>query len=109
MVFKPAIDKDPIAREIQKYQEVLGRGTKLTGLEQVLHFVTAAGQSLEFTMLHYIAWGEFMNEHAISPKPTSNVEVGFCGSSLFICLGVNFNYDGGMFFVVLLLVKQNFT
>ena len=92
-------DKDPIAREIQKYQEVLGRGTNpyWTTRTSAPLFVTGDRSITKrvYNVGIATAWGEFMNEYAISPKPTSNVEGSdFAGVPYSFVWEVNFNYDG---------------
>jgi hypothetical protein len=80
--------KDPIRREIQEYQkflESLRGGTRVSTAENIIRcwWSTRTETPLAVTSLTrtsrvkhdvtFFSWGDFMNSHAISPTPPSNV------------------------------------
>ena len=106
--------EDPIRREIQQYQDFLQQGTNpwwTTRKESPLSVTSEKGTTRKvykvtdktFKEFHSSqgtkpsdgGWGKFMNAHAISPKPPSNVKGSdFAGIPYTFIWEEDFPYDG---------------
>ena len=68
-------EKDPIALQIKKYQDLLAQGTNpfwTTRKEAPLQVTGERGTTRKVFNVDHSAWSPFMNKYAISPKPKSN-------------------------------------
>ena len=95
------LSKDPIRREIQKYQEVIQKNPWWTTRKAYAPLqLTSSTKSTrtKFDVTHP-AWNEFMNTHAISPVPPSNVKGSdFAGIPFTFEWEEDFPYDGEYIF-----------
>ena len=91
-------DKDPIQKEIQKYQEVLRRGINPYWTTRTSAPLSVTGDRAVTKRVYNVDhpdWGEFMNKYAISPKSKSNVKgSAFVGIPYSFTWELNFPYDG---------------
>ena len=91
-------DKDPIQKEIQKYQEVLRRGINPYWTTRTSVPLSVTGDRAVTKRVYNVDhpdWGEFMNKYAISPKSKSNVRgSAFVGIPYSFTWDLNFPYDG---------------
>ena len=92
------LEKDPIRRQIQQYQDFLKQGTNpwwSTRKQAPLSITGSKGSSRTKFNVDHPAWGVFMNEHAISPKPASNAPgTDFAGIPYTFIWEEDFPYDG---------------
>ena len=92
------LDKDPIKRQIKQYQDFLKEGTNpwwSTRKRAPLSITGSRGSSRTKFNVDHPAWGAFMNEHAISPKPASNASgTDFAGIPYTFVWEEDFPYDG---------------
>jgi len=92
------LKKDPIQREIRKYQDFLQKLSKpwwTTRTQNPLGITGEKGTTRTKFNVDHPAWSEFMNNHAISPKPASNASgTDFAGIPYTFVWEEDFPYDG---------------
>tara|TARA_B100000287_G_scaffold201268_1_gene190068 strand:+ start:1995 stop:5714 length:3720 start_codon:yes stop_codon:yes gene_type:complete len=90
--------QDPLRKEIKKYQDFLAQGTNpwwTTRKDAPLSMTGERGTTRRVYNVDHSEWSEFMNKHAISPKPKSNVSGSdFAGIPYSFVWEENFPYDG---------------
>ena len=91
-------DKDPIAIEIKRYQDIISKGTNpfwTTRTEAPLQVTSNRGTNRKVFNVDHSAWGDFMNKYAISPKPKSNASgTDFAGIPFSFVWEEDFPQDG---------------
>ena len=92
-------DQDPLRREIQKYQDILQKGTNPFWTTRKESPLSVTGEMGTKRRVYKVdaprAWGDFMNKNAVSPKPASNVPGSdFAGVPYTMVWEEEFPYDG---------------